>query len=133
MSNIGFRGNDIFGESGLYGLKEIILYETENLGNDCILDTMNEKYGCNGIDECISYIENHFGCDANNLYSLWLCDTVADVVDNYCMLYTKGEVVYISAYEIPDDAIIISDIDREGKFYVSSQPFRYIIDRVVTI
>ncbi|MBO5551237.1 MAG: hypothetical protein J5966_04690 [Lachnospiraceae bacterium] len=137
---IGYRDNDLFGD-GYTDPLEVSYYETSVLGNTDIPDHIlnqerlygitEEEYGflrdiCEyNVDEIDKWyfqeiIQKYIG-DRN--CCLWLCKRPEDVYNSY-IAPMSGETVSfeeyrdrITAYEIPDDALVMSDGGTEGALY----------------
>lgn len=55
----------------------------------------------------------------NRTFCIWLCSEPSDIVDSYLAPYSDGRAaIYdldnVDSYDIPEDAIILSDLGRDG-------------------
>lgn len=127
----GSRNNE-WGESRIWTLRDIVYHEMTALMNSDIPEFLNEKYGadiCKADDgsfdqdafECeapryvedvIRFIEKKMG--ASNLYGVWLTTK-----EGVCEIYHSGSQTAITTYRIPDDALVISDLDIDGSLFVT--------------
>ncbi len=112
-----FRNENIYG-SGVRDLYEIVAYEIGELGNTDISAYLKENYGYKGrarnADAVINFLKEKF---PEYQYGLWLCSKQA-AIDWY-----DGTEEELTEYEIPSDAVIISDLGYEGVLYASKAPW----------
>ena len=135
----GYRNEDLFGD-GYTDPIEVAIYETDELANNDIVNYMLENsnltekhadYLQQIADEEIDEIDTDYLGEiirsyiGDRNYCKWLCNTPEDVREMYMTLegcdedhLPDGE---ITEYDIPDDAIKLSDLGREGSLYVWKQ------------
>ena len=117
---IGYRTKDSSFNKILVPFKEVLEYETKELGNVDIYLTMRELYNiqidlrwskdrCNNI--VIGYIKQRF----RNIESLcvWLCESPYAVKE----LYAKDNEEIIRVI-LPGNALLVSNMGYDGKLYV---------------
>lgn len=102
-NKLGYR-NDGYGDGSIRLVEEIIQYEIEELGNLDILSTCERLYKVTDIN-CL--LNERFNKE-ENVFAIWLT-TPEGVAKNY-----SEEEVQISEYQLPEDALILSDLDSEG-------------------
>jgi hypothetical protein len=115
---IGYR-NDSY-STGHYKIKEVIDFEINQLFNDDIIETCKIFYGTDDVYALISrhYPQKEFG----DLWGLWLT-TEKGVVEHY-----KGKEEGYSAYSVPKNSLVISDLSDEGILLVLPEnPKSYFI------
>ena len=117
----GYRNDDISTTTSTTPLWEILEYEINELGNDDVFDYL-QSLGMNfiSVDEVINYIYNTLHLPYRTpLYGMWLT-TKENVLD----FYHNGEnnEITISKYSIPENALIISDLDCDGILFVLCKP-----------
>lgn len=134
MLRKGYRCDSLYG-SGITDAITIIKYETEEMRNSDILDYCSEKYGIEkSIGSLILFLIDKF--DTSELNALWLCDNITDVLNSYIENEVNSYLSHIdddsaltyniTAYRIPENAIIVSDLNEGGKLYVSDAKFEPI-------
>ena len=117
---IGYRTKDSSFNKILVPFKEVLEYETKELGNVDIYLTMRELYNiqidlrwskdrCNNI--IIGYIKQRF----RNIEPLcvWLCESQYAVKE----LYAKDNEEIIRVI-LPGNALLVSNMGYDGKLYV---------------
>lgn len=117
---IGYRTKDSSFNKILVPFKEVLEYETKELGNVDIYLTMRELYNiqidlrwskdrCNNI--VIGYIKQRF----RNIEPLcvWLCESTYTVKE----LYAKDNEEIIRVI-LPGNALLVSNMGYDGKLYV---------------
>lgn len=109
--------NDQFG-TGETNLYDIVEFEMEELENIDIPAYLAEQYCYAGSEEdseeVIEFLKGRF---PGYKYALWLCskEAVKDLYSDFDL----GDDFEITAYEIPDDAVIISDLGYDGRLYIT--------------
>lgn len=139
---IGYRDNSLFGD-GITDPLAVTYYELNTLGNVDVPDYILDHYASHLLTDEVAYLkelsENIDDIDevdewfygqiiqkviGNRNFCLWLCKSKQDVYDSYigimpqCKETFEEAKEHIEAYDIPDDAIILSDGGREGTLYV---------------
>lgn len=136
----GYRSEYLFGE-GITDPLQVARYETWDLGNADIPYMLLSKPELYTKEE-LDYLDDVFNCRVASLedldfwndivkkfigtrtYCKWLCKTPKDVYDSYVGIFNSNKITYeefkeeIEEYEIPENAIVLADLDREGKLYV---------------
>ncbi len=137
----GYRSEYLFGD-GITDPLEVAFYETRDLGNSDIPDMLLKK-GITLTDEEREYLETFHEQDepdkeffqdivskfiGNRNFCKWLCATPADIYYSYVKpLNLKGrelslelflETEDITEYDIPEDAVVLADLGREGSLFV---------------
>lgn len=143
----GYRDDGLFGD-GITDPLEVIYHETYVLGNCDIVETIVTEYSENlteeellylnqiiamnqGLDTDMSEIDKPYFQDIlkkvlnDRNYCLWLCEKPEDVYESYVEPMSGDDgVTYdeykedISEYDVPEDALILSDLGSEGSLYV---------------
>lgn len=116
----GYRNEEVYG-SRVNNLYDIVDWEINELENLDIPDYLQKHYGFNAFEidfDRYDYIEDGSLAEATidflkqrfpeYKYGLWLASKEA-VVDYY-----EGDENNMNRYIIPDDAVIVSDLGREG-------------------
>ena len=116
----GFRNDEIYG-SGHEDFEEVIKYEILELGNTDIFDTIELLYPTTlklpedtyqAIDTIINFFKKVYR--TNKLYVKWLA--TKDSVYEY---YGGNPTCYV----INPNALILSDLGKEGVLFISDKPF----------
>lgn len=119
----GFRNDALYG-SGVENIRDIIEFEATELCNSDIFLTCERLYGIDYgeldledlektricIEKTMEFLKNHFGTD--ELRGKWL-GLKRDII-----AYYEGENS-LTEYPIPENAIIISDLGKEGVLFVT--------------
>lgn len=140
---VGYRSETLFG-SGEIDPKEVSFFETRDLGNSDIPQYILNFHRENLDDKEIEYLTEiilhsaipDFEIDKQYFqgiiekvvkgrnYCKWLCESPEDVYDsyvNYPGAHNKVEyaefVETVTAYDVPEDAIILTDLGTEGALY----------------
>lgn len=120
-NKLGYR-NDGYGDGSIRLVEEIIQYEVEELGNLDILSTCERLYKVTDIN-CL--LEQRFNRE-ENVFAIWLT-TPEGVVKNY-----SEEEVQISEYQLPEDALILSDLDSEGILIATQHNPKSMFSQIVS-
>lgn len=104
-TQIGYRNDGL--SEGIFTISEIIEYETEELGNEDIYDTCEELYNTRNP---LEVIENTFGKEV--VYGMWFARK-EDILEYYA---EDGETE-INSYNIPNNAVVISDLGEDGVLF----------------
>lgn len=127
----GFRNNE-WGESRVWDLQDVVYHEMTALMNSDIPEFLNEHYNAgiclddNGkfdtdafeyeapcyVSDVMDFIRSKVGED--ELYGVWLT-TKSSVLK----IYDSGSETTVSMYQIPEDALVISDLDIDGALFVT--------------
>ncbi|PGK51714.1 hypothetical protein CN918_28400 [Priestia megaterium] len=99
---IGYRNEGL--SAGTFTIKQILEFETKELGNDDILETCQKLYGTNDV---LKIIENKFG--HLGVYGVWFARK-EDILEYYA---EDGETE-VTMYRIPDNHLLLSDLADEG-------------------
>ena len=122
MTSIQFRNDDFgsgFSRRSKPNALELISDEIEELNNEDIIDYLQSTGATvETLSDVINHIEKNLNQPIDNLYALWLT-SYEGVVKHY-----EGNPENISAYEVPSNAMIISDLADEGQLYISTKPFK---------
>ena len=117
---IGYRTQNSSFNSIVVPFKDVLEFETKELGNVDIYLTMRERYGLKidlrwKKDKCNAIILEYFKKKYKGVVPLcvWLCDSPYSVKQ----LYSHGNEPIIKVI-LPDSAIIASDLGYEGRLYV---------------
>ena len=117
---IGYRTKDSSFNKILVPFKDVLEYETKELGNVDIYLTMRELYNIQidlrwGIERCNNIILDFFRKKYKGVepVCVWLCKSIYDVEE----LYAKGNEEIIRVI-LPDNAIMASNMGYEGCLYV---------------
>lgn len=117
---IGYRTKDSSFNKILVPFKDVLEYETKELGNVDIYLTMYERYNLNidlrwGIEKCNNIILDFFRKKYKGVepVCIWLCKSIYDVEE----LYAKGNEEIIRVI-LPDNAVMASNMGYEGCLYV---------------
>lgn len=102
---IGYRNDGL--STGIYKIKDIIDFETFELGNEDIYDTCEEVWNTR---DPLSVIHKFYG--HIDVYGMWF-GRREDILNNYA---EDGETE-VSRYSIPKKAIILSDLGEEGVLF----------------
>lgn len=124
-SRIGYRDDSTY-NSGVTNFVDIINYEINELYNDDILFTMMNVYDVfintyksieYNISVIVDTVKELLGIIGDEpIYAIWLCSNKEQVRSIY-----DGH--NISKYKINDDAIVVSDLGKEGALICSKFPF----------
>lgn len=113
--------------------KDVLEYETLELGNVDIYLTMRELYNikldlrwkrqkCNEI--VMQFLRNKYrGID---IYCVWLCSDIQDVK----RLYARNGESIIRVY-LPDNALLVSNLGPDGKLYVIHKGQTYSYEEIL--
>lgn len=104
-SQTGYRNDDL--SAGVFKITDIIEFETNELGNTDIHDTCAKLYNTTPRNS----MQDAFR--TTDLYGLWV--TTKSGVTNH---YSDEQDSPITAYNIPENAHIVSDLDTEGVLFV---------------
>lgn len=145
-NDVGYRDDELFGGDGETGLKNIISYETFELGNDDILDYCLKNF--NLPDSIKNDISNTLNTDKSKIQKeqidnlinrllvslsilegkeltrgLWLCDSAEDVYNSYEV--DMGEFDSFEDYEenitIYRKGLKIDDLGKDGSLYAYTE------------
>ena len=119
----GYRNDFLYG-SGIEDIRKVIRHEADELCNADIFITCENLYGIDYgeinvedienidgyVEKTMEFLKSHFGTD--ELYGKWLA-----LKEDIMTLY-RGEEG-ITEYIIPENAIVISDIGRDGALFVT--------------
>lgn len=138
----GFRNNE-WGESRVWNLQEVVYHEMTVLMNSDIPEFLNEHYRADiCLDDNGRFDSDAFECEApcyvsdvmefirskvgeGELYGIWLT-TKSSVLK----IYDSGRITPVSMYQIPADALVISDLDIDGTLFVTkTHPDDFFISR----
>lgn len=122
--NIGYRNDNLYsGED--YTIEDVLNYEYNELGNEDILDYTNSQDG----NDVLQFIAKQFNLTlpfTQPIYAYWF--TLKDAVIE---LY-NGNIEPITAFTLPNQYVIISDLDRDGVLIASPTPKSKLSAHVVT-
>ena len=139
----GYRCENLFGDNVTDPIK-VAIYECKELGNSDIPEYILKNSNDLTYDEQIflnnfltttdfnEFFDEEFFTEiikkyiGNRNYCKWLCSTPENIYFSYVAPFEQEgvslelflETEDITEYEIPNDAIILSDIDMEGVLYV---------------
>lgn len=119
-THIGYRNTDLFDGSD-YTAQNAYNHETEELGNNDIPDFVNTHYGVNitsGLEfEKWLQSQKQFGANTE-LFLYWFTS-----YDNVFEIYNLKDVNEpIQRFTLPEDALIVSDLNNDGLAIVSATP-----------
>lgn len=137
----GFR-TDIASSYGVWRfgtLSAVLRYETEELGNKDIyytlkqrgvsLDLRRKNKGL--MEQVLCLMQVLFQCKREQLFCLWLCDTLEEAmayIPEYCRSANVADIFEcaLGYYQI-QEAVMLSDLAYEGHLYVFKQgtPIQY--------
>jgi len=112
---VGFRSEDLYGE-GYRDLKAVADHEINELGNEDIIDTLNNFFKKNlSKEEVFRYIDYIYKEGFKKC--IWVCDSVQDFLDEYDTSDLMEEQVYgMDRYEFRyGEYKVISDMGAAGK------------------
>jgi len=100
--------------------ENVLRFEVEESGNTPIVEYAAQALKCAvNLNAVVKAIEKRFGANAK---VLWMCDTKKQALENYGSDFETGEVWgEADLYEIPDNALILCDLQDEGKLYVYTE------------
>lgn len=107
----GYRSEEVYGE-GHRNISEVVKHETEELGNEDIIDTLIARGIIKDKTELTPFIERLKSEGYDEV--VWLSDTPGDVIDVYSTEESPISRDSVKRYDI-EDGIVISDLGREGK------------------
>ncbi|HUU53136.1 MAG TPA: 2'-5' RNA ligase family protein, partial [Candidatus Bathyarchaeia archaeon] len=107
----GYRSEEVSGE-GHRDIKNVVRFETEELGNEDIIDTLIDKGIIKDKSELQPLIDNLEKQGFKEV--VWLSDSPQDVVDVYSFEDRPITPESIERYDI-EDGVVISDLGRDGK------------------
>lgn len=111
---VGFRTENYSGQ-GYRGVKEVFEFETKELKNEDIYDTLKATKGFKTKKQVKEFINDL----NNNCYQcIWLCSSMEQLVNSYFEQISYEHTVTVDQYEC-DDEIIISDLASDGKLIAS--------------
>jgi len=129
-TGIGYR-NDLLYGSGIEDFEAVISHEILELGNRDIPLTCNKLYSISTslmdiipkkvIRRIVDYMRTHY--KTSSLYVKWLC-TKCNVIEYY-----EGCDENIVAYKIPSNALVISDLGREGALFISDHKWKIVTSK----
>ena len=140
---IGYRDNGLFGDGWHFPML-VAYYETQELGNTDIpehilnhfSEALSEKerlFLQDIVDGNVDEIDKiAFGRIIDKIRGekdtcLWLCRTPEDVYNSYVASMQGNDISYeeyrqnITAYEIPNDSVVLADNGSEGVLYCFKQ------------
>lgn len=116
--NIGYRNDDLFdGDDHL--LPDALAYEINELENEDILDFTNSQDG----NDVINIANAQYGEDTP-VYAYWFA-TLSNVRELYTSHFEDDDPIIvepITAFELPEKYIVISDLDQDGICIMSPTP-----------
>lgn len=119
-THIGYRNTDLFDGSD-YTAQNAYDHETEELGNDDIPDIVTTHYGVNitsGLEfEKWLQSQKQFG-ENTELFLYWFT-SYDDVFKIYNL---EDDTQPIQHFTLPEDALIVSDLNNDGLAIVSATP-----------
>ncbi len=107
----GYRSEEVYGE-GHRNISEVVRHETEELGNEDIIDTLITRGIIKDKTELTPFIERLKSEGYDEV--VWLSDTPEDVIDVYSTEESPISRDSVERYDI-EDGIVISDLGRDGK------------------
>lgn len=116
MSKKGYR----FTEPEFTDLDDVVKFEMEKLENKDISDTINKLYDkdLKSSDEVIKFIHNEM--NAEKLCCIWLCDSERALT----LVYNVDPKSEIFMYKLPNEYMIISDLDIDGTLIVTKEELK---------
>lgn len=135
LSGKGWRNHH--GSSGVTELREVLTYETKELGNTDIFDFVQKNYVDNnfcqldyekiGIDKCIDdtvdYIRSLFTTDKNKKVNVvWLTD-YQNVLDKYTYNESSIMLACVPIYKL--DMLPISDLGCDGTLFATIKDLNF--------
>ena len=116
--NIGYRNDDLFdGDDHL--LPDVLAFEINELENEDILDFTDSQDGNDVIN-----IANAWYGEDTPVYAYWFA-TLPNVRKLYTSHFEDDDptiVEPITAFELPEKYIVISDLDQDGMCIMSPTP-----------
>ncbi len=134
---VGYRCENLFGD-GYTDPLEVTFYETRDLGNPDIPDMLlkNDPYLTDDQQKFLETLDQQDEIDkeyfqeivskyiGNRNFCKWLCKSPEDIWASYINPFDRNmplqlflDTEDISAYEIPEDAIVLADLGEEGSLY----------------
>lgn len=123
--NIGYRNDNLYSGDD-YTIEDVLNYEYNELGNEDILDYTNSQDGNDVLQSVVKHLHMTFPL-TQPIYAYWF--TIEDAVIE---LY-NGNIEPITAFKLPSQFVIISDLDRDGILIASPTPKSKLAAHVVTL
>lgn len=114
-THVGYRNDALSGITDP-SLKEVIDFESNELGNTDLLDFTKQVYGKRNVDSLLDFCQKRLA--SQQLYAFWLTASKYDVVTQYM---DDGDNV-ITAYKIDKPVILLNDLGSDGFLFASTEP-----------
>lgn len=115
--NIGYRNDELF-DGNDHLLPDVLAFEINELENEDILDFTNSQDG----NDVINIANARFG-ENTPVYAYWFA-TLRNVRELYSTPLEDDPTIAepITAFELPEEYIVISDLDQDGICIMSPTP-----------